>query len=109
MISPPKRKVCLFGLSANPPTGHGGHGSIVSQLASLRCDDSSTTEDAAATLFDEVRVLPVYKHMFSVKRDQAAFHHRLEMCRLTFKDIPNVEVSDQERTLFEHVAEKRGM
>ncbi len=107
MLSKTKKKVCLFGLSANPPTI--GHGSIVSQLASMRYDGSSTTNDAAATLFDEIRVLPVYKHMFSVKRDQAAFHHRLEMCRLTFKGIPNVEVSEQEHTLFEHVAAKRGV
>jgi len=70
-----KRKVCLFGLSANPPTGKGGHFSFISHLASLkRCDpdniqSSSTSNSSASTtdlLFDEVRVLPVYKHMFSV-------------------------------------------
>ena len=49
-----RRQVCLFGLSADPPTGEGGHLGIVTHL--------SSTMD----LFDEVRVLPVYRHMFSV-------------------------------------------
>jgi nicotinic acid mononucleotide adenylyltransferase len=49
-----RKRVCLFGLSADPPTGHGGHLGIVTHLASM--DD----------LFDQVRILPVYRHMFSV-------------------------------------------
>ena len=48
-----KRRVCLFGLSADPPTGHGGHLGIVAHLASME-------------MFDEVRVIPVYRHMFAV-------------------------------------------
>lgn len=31
----------------------------------------------------------------------------MEMCHLAFKDIPNVQVSDQERLLFEYVASQR--
>ena len=49
----PKRKVCLFGTSANPPTGKGGHLGIVKELAK-------------SCKFDEIRVLPVYRHMFAV-------------------------------------------
>ena len=54
------RKVCLFGTSANPPTGSNGHAGIVKALSSLKADDEKTPA------FDEIRVLPVYKHMFSV-------------------------------------------
>jgi hypothetical protein len=47
------RRVCLFGLSADPPTGHGGHVGIVRALR---------------TTFDDIRVLPVYRHTFRVRR-----------------------------------------
>lgn len=57
------KRVCLFGTSANPPTGLGGHAGIVKFLASMIRDDQSNE-----LLFDEVRVLPVYKHMFQVSR-----------------------------------------
>ena len=49
--------MCLFGTSADPPTGEGGHLGIVRHLAS----SSSPSCD-----FDEVRVLPVYRHMYGV-------------------------------------------
>ncbi len=52
-----RRRVCLFGTSADPPTGEGGHLGIVRHLAS----SSSPSCD-----FDEVRVLPVYRHMYGV-------------------------------------------
>lgn len=48
-----RKRVCLFGTSADPPTGHGGHLGIVKHLVSMK-------------QFDEVRVLPVYRHMFQV-------------------------------------------
>lgn len=50
-----RRRVCLFGLSADPPTGRGGHVGIVQAL--LR--DKT---------FDEIRVLPVYRHTYEVRR-----------------------------------------
>ena len=55
MASPRKRRrqVCLFGLSADPPTGESGHVGIVKTLSEM--DE-----------FDQVRVLPVYRHTFSV-------------------------------------------
>lgn len=49
------RRVCLFGTSADPPTGTAGHVGIVQTLAAL--------PDHA---FDEIRVLPVYRHTFAV-------------------------------------------
>ena len=55
-----RKRICLFGTSANPPTGQGGHKGIVSHLASLKCSQGEYP------LFDEVRVLPVYNHMFAV-------------------------------------------
>ena len=48
-----RKQVCLFGLSADPPTGDSGHTGIVKALAAM--DE-----------FDEIRVLPVYRHNFSV-------------------------------------------
>ena len=50
-----RKRVCLFGTSADPPTGHGGHFGIVTHLASMES-------------LDEVRVLPVYRHMFQVRQ-----------------------------------------
>ena len=47
-----RKRVCLFGTSADPPTGAGGHLGIARHLASMD--------------FDEVRILPVYSHMFGV-------------------------------------------
>jgi nicotinic acid mononucleotide adenylyltransferase len=70
----PKR-ICLFGTSANPPTGIGGHAGIVKALVGLR-------------KFDEVRVLPVYRHTFASKRDQLlGFDHRIAMCELAMEGI----------------------
>lgn len=119
-----KRRVCLFGLSADPPTGSGGHLGIVEHLASME-------------MFDQIRVLPVYSHMFAVSRiicrykfevsifrvcsahssclkhfilqskrgKQAPFQSRIQMCQLLFKDIPNVIVSEAERICFEKVSD----
>lgn len=53
-----RKQVCLFGLSGDPPTGDSGHVGIVKTLSSM--DD-----------FDQVRVLPVYSHTFSVKHQIA--------------------------------------
>mmetsp|Transcript_21897 Transcript_21897/g.70757 ORF Transcript_21897/g.70757 Transcript_21897/m.70757 type:complete len:238 (-) Transcript_21897:58-771(-) len=67
---PPKR-VALYGLSANPPTGDAGHAGIVARLASEG--------------FDEVWVIPVYRHIYESKRKGLEdFEHRLAMCELCF-------------------------
>ncbi|KAL7546917.1 hypothetical protein ACHAWF_010243 [Thalassiosira exigua] len=90
-----RKRVCLFGTSADPPTGEGGHLGIGRHLASMD--------------FDEVRVLPVYRHMFGNKRGkQAPFQTRVEMCRLLFKDVPKVCISEAERICFERASEGLG-
>jgi nicotinic acid mononucleotide adenylyltransferase len=52
-----KKRVCLFGLSADPPTGQQGHVGIVQALVDLDEEE-----------WDEIWVLPVYRHTFSVRR-----------------------------------------
>jgi hypothetical protein len=59
------KRICLFGTSANPPTGCGGHAGIVRFLASMTSCNTDDIHDTSL-LFNEVRVLPVYKHMFHV-------------------------------------------
>ncbi len=91
-------KVALFGLSANPPTGMGGHAGIVS-WAALRPDWPELGGGPA----DQVWVLPVYQHSFEEKRQMASFEHRLAMAKLAFEQLPGlggrVHVSALEQTL----------
>lgn len=69
------RRICLFGTSANPPTGSGGHAGLVQALMNLQ-------------KFDEVRVLPVYQHTFASKRNQLlGFDHRVAMCELAVQGL----------------------
>lgn len=90
----------LFGLSANPPTGLGGHAGIV-RWAATKTDFAELDGPV-----DEVWVLPVFRHAFSDKRDMPSFLHRLRMAELAFGDLPGVEdgrvrVRDDERRLHE--------
>lgn len=72
---PTPRRICLFGTSANPPTGKGGHVGLVDALVKSQ-------------KYDEVRILPVYQHTFSSKRNQLVeFSHRVAMCELAFSGI----------------------
>jgi len=98
------KRVCLFGTSANPPTGMGGHVGIASHLASTKQGN-----DAGLPIFDEVRILPVYSHVFNEKRKLETFDNRLAMCRLAFDGIEKIVVSDDERTSFNRLAEKKGI
>tara|TARA_B110000977_G_scaffold88331_1_gene117402 strand:- start:23770 stop:24705 length:936 start_codon:yes stop_codon:yes gene_type:complete len=68
-IVKPGTKICVYGLSANPPTGVGGHCSIVRHLQSQ---------------FDEVWILPVYRHVYSTKQNMESYEHRRKMCELAF-------------------------
>ncbi len=91
MTSAPARKksVLLFGTSANPPTGRGGHAGIIAWAAAR--DD-----------VDEIWVLPVYRHAFEEKREMPSFDHRMAMARLAFEPIsPKVKVLDVERRVAE--------
>ena len=90
------KKVLLFGLSGNPPTGDGGHRGIArhfAALAGVRAD------------FEQVWVMPVFQHAFAAKRNLVAFDKRLEMARLNFGDLPNVKVVSLEREVFEDKSE----
>ena len=89
-----RRQICLFGTSANPPTGTGGHLGIVNALLSVQDPNK----------FDEIWVMPVYVHMFSEKRGKhmAAFAHRVEMCRRLVEGNPSVKVSTIELQVFNH-------
>mmetsp|Transcript_6467 Transcript_6467/g.7851 ORF Transcript_6467/g.7851 Transcript_6467/m.7851 type:complete len:521 (-) Transcript_6467:90-1652(-) len=85
------QNVCIFGLSANPPTGMLGHQGIVKKLIEFK-------------KFDEIWVLPVYRHMYSSKRSLASFEHRLQMCKLNFEKLSTypecrVIVKPTERTV----------
>jgi|EP00670_Eutreptiella_braarudii_P007030 nicotinate (nicotinamide) nucleotide adenylyltransferase len=72
------KKICLFGSSCNPPTGDGGHRSLVKYFAEK---------------FEEVWVLPVFKHAFATKRDLAEFNDRINMAKLNFESVAaNVKV-----------------
>jgi nicotinic acid mononucleotide adenylyltransferase len=90
-----RRQICLFGTSANPPTGSGGHVGIVQALSALN-------------RFDEIRVLPVYQHTFSSKRNQLVkFEHRVNMCKIAFEVIPTAIVSNAEKESFLRVAKDK--
>jgi hypothetical protein len=116
-----RRRVCLFGLSADPPTGVGGHYSIVQALCTLRrqvlprgtngtrdreaathefqstevapnslvhasVDGESESDDVfplAPYMFDEVWVLPVYRHTFQVR----CYHRALAFLRLASRSL----------------------
>ena len=86
-----KKRILLFGTSADPPTGEGGHVGIAKALSAL-----------VPEYCDEVRILPVYRHSFETKRDRMLpYCDRINMCELAFQGIPNVIVSDSERICYE--------
>ena len=65
--------VIVYGLSADPPTDVGGHGSVVRALRA--CEG-----------VDEVRVTPVYAHAYAEKRlATTSYEARVEMCALAFE------------------------
>ena len=73
-----QKTVLLFGLSADPPTGMGGHAGLV-------------TWGAHQPGIDEVWVLPVFHHAFSEKRHMTPYPHRLAMAKLAFEQLPGLE------------------
>ena len=115
-----RRYVCLFGISADPPTGTSGHVGIVKQLISYleqqqQEDHHEQQEqqqveqnmngnpddhtDPIRKVVDEIRILPVYRHTFVEKRSRLiGFDHRMEMCRRAFVHLfpEKVVVSNDE-------------
>lgn len=67
--------VVVYGMSADPPTDVGGHGSVVRALAKTGS-------------FDEILIVPVYEHAFAQKRENmrgtASYEARCDMCALAF-------------------------
>ena len=125
MLTKRPRSICLFGTSADPPTGIGGHRGIVVALSNLllpsagrqpvtgesgcstsvESNDADTSDSSQQFRFDEIRVVPVYRHMFASKRGkQASYDDRLQMCRLAFEGIDRVTVSDCEQRCFDLAA-----
>ncbi|OEU09799.1 Nucleotidylyl transferase [Fragilariopsis cylindrus CCMP1102] len=75
------KKICLFGTSANPPTGKGGHVGVVEALLQLNA-------------FDEIHIVPVYNHTFHSKRNQLiGYNHRIAMCELAFQELIKMTTS----------------
>ena len=94
----PLKRVTIFGFSANPPTGDSGHGGIVKYLI-------STGE------YDEVWLLPVYKHIFTSKSNLESFEHRFAMCQLFAERLSTpqvkVKVQDFERVVYNSCSASR--
>ena len=67
------KHIALFGLSGNPPTGESGHAGIVRYLVQ-------------SGQFQEVWVLPVYRHQFFSKA-LVTFEDRVKLCQLSFEDF----------------------
>jgi predicted GNAT family N-acyltransferase/nicotinic acid mononucleotide adenylyltransferase len=82
------RRICLFGTSANPPTGCGGHLGVVNALLKLQCScEGAGSSSSTVPLFDEIWILPVYQHTFSSKRNKLlGYNHRVTMCQIAFGD-----------------------
>ncbi|KAK8810575.1 hypothetical protein WA158_007150 [Blastocystis sp. Blastoise] len=86
-----KKQILLFGLSANPPTFIGGHLSIASYFSRI---------------YDEVWMIPVYRHPYTSKRKLISFDERVDMLRFSIDDCKeivnnNVKVSLIEKEAFE--------
>jgi nicotinate-nucleotide adenylyltransferase len=99
-----KRTVLLFGLSANPPTGLGGHAGIVRWAATeARIPFPREGASPESIAPDELWVLPVYQHPFADKQQMPSFEHRLRMAHLAFDHLPGAEgrvfIKDCERTV----------
>lgn len=68
-------RIAIFGLSANPPTGNKGHVGLVKNLVNSKN-------------FDEIWILPVYKHIFiskSFSTSSVSYEHRFHMAKLCFE------------------------
>jgi nicotinate (nicotinamide) nucleotide adenylyltransferase len=86
-------KVLLFGTSANPPTGKGGHAGIVAWAAQHDLPGFGRP--------DRIWVLPVFRHAFVEKeRAFAPFEDRVAMAKLAFEGLAEpgrIEVQTTER------------
>ena len=74
-------RIAVFGGTFNPV--HNGHVNAVREIMS-------------AVNLDKVIIMPAKIPPHKIAHDLASEKQRLDMCRLAFKDMPNVEVSDFE-------------
>ena len=84
-MSEPARElpeIAVFGGSFDPP--HLGHVFLAAYALSVAS-------------IERVLVVPVFQHAFG--KPLSPFEHRLAMCKLAFRDLRRVEVSDLEREL----------
>jgi len=93
----PQKLVALFGTSANPPTGQGGHLTIVEWLSQ---NYQFKISEQQKEFFSEIWVLPVYRHAYREKEQLIDFDHRMNMAKLNFEHFKNVQVRDDEKEVY---------
>ena len=91
------KRVAIFGLSANPPTGENGHQGIIRHLVQKG-------------MFDEIWVLPVYHHILKEGVKMASYEDRINMCKLAFEGESSIrtqiKVLELEKEVCLHFIEK---
>ena len=92
------KKILLMGLSANPPTGDGGHRGICRYFVDTN-------------MFSEIWLLPTYIHSYAEKGNALEYHHRVNLCKLNFEDLSTptttVIVQEIEKTFALEAGKKR--
>lgn len=87
------KKVLIFGSSMNPPTI--AHQKIIESFVNLK-------------EFDEIIVLPVYKHIYSSKSGLLEYEVRMEMTKLAFENYDIVKVLELEKLVFLQLLKENG-
>jgi hypothetical protein len=94
------KKICLYGLSGDPPTGEGGHRSIVEYLSKSRNNTTNANRNAntingnkQVPTFDYIFVLPTYKYAIAEKSGQEnSYNFRLKLVKANFEGINDNKV-----------------
>ena len=94
------KKICLYGLSGDPPTGEGGHRSIVEYLSKSRNNTTNTNRNAntingnkQVPTFDYIFVLPTFKYAIPEKSGQEnTYDFRLKLVKANFEGINDNKV-----------------
>lgn len=94
------KKICLYGLSGDPPTSEGGHRSIVEYLSKSRNNTTNTNRNAntingnkQVPTFDYIFVLPTFKYAIPEKPGQEnTYDFRLKLVKANFEGINDNKV-----------------
>jgi hypothetical protein len=88
------KKICLYGLSGDPPTGEGGHRSIVEYLSKSRNNTTNIINgNKQVPTFDYIFVLPTYKYAIAEKSGQEnSYNFRLKLVKANFEGINDNKV-----------------